>query len=107
MALLHTVRLVDDLTGEEADETVSFALDGRHFEIDLSRNHAARLRDSLAPFVGSARRGAPRGTAAPSSSRRHDHGVRAWARRNGFVVSDRGRIPAEVVTAYRNSPRAP
>ena len=29
--------------------------------------------------------------------------VRAWARENGYPVADRGRIPAEVVTAYRQS----
>jgi hypothetical protein len=27
--------------------------------------------------------------------------VRAWARREGYAVSDRGRIPREVVEAYR------
>ena len=31
--------------------------------------------------------------------------VRAWARENGFTVSERGRIPAAVVAAYhRGSP---
>jgi hypothetical protein len=32
--------------------------------------------------------------------------VRSWARRNGFTVSDRGRLPASVVTAYRNAQSA-
>jgi hypothetical protein len=29
--------------------------------------------------------------------------VRSWARDNGYAVADRGRVPAEVVTAYRNA----
>ncbi|RHW22784.1 hypothetical protein D0Z08_31170 [Nocardioides immobilis] len=32
--------------------------------------------------------------------------VRSWARQNGFTVSDRGRLPASVVTAYRNAQSA-
>lgn len=29
--------------------------------------------------------------------------VRSWARENGYTVADRGRVPAELVTAYRNA----
>jgi len=29
--------------------------------------------------------------------------VRSWARENGMTVSDRGRVPASVMTAYRNA----
>src|SRR5690242_10848481 len=50
------VELVDDLDGGEADETVAFALDGVDFSIDLSSENASRLRDTLAEFVGHARR---------------------------------------------------
>jgi len=32
--------------------------------------------------------------------------VRSWARQNGLAVSDRGRLPASVVTAYRNAQSA-
>ncbi|MEQ3552826.1 Lsr2 family protein [Pseudonocardia nematodicida] len=115
MAQLLTVRLVDDLTGEEAAETVAFALDGKSFEIDLSIDHAARLRDDLAPFVGAARRassagaetrtsrGGPPKLDGAASSRQRNQGVRAWARQNGFKISDRGRIPAEILIAYRSS----
>lgn len=45
------VLLVDDLNGGEADETVTFALDGKSYEIDLSDSNAQKLRDSLADFV--------------------------------------------------------
>ena len=56
MAQITQVRLVDDLDGGEAAESVSFSLDGKSYEIDLNEKHAAALRDAFAPFVGSARR---------------------------------------------------
>ncbi|WP_214405545.1 histone-like nucleoid-structuring protein Lsr2 [Pseudonocardia lacus] len=113
MAQKVETRLVDDLDGSEAAETVRFALEGRQYEIDLSEDNAARLRNSLADFVASARRaGGARGVraaasgsgvAAPSrkaTDREHGAAVREWARANGFEVSSRGRISTEILTAY-------
>jgi hypothetical protein len=103
-------RLVDDLDGSEAAETVRFALEGRQYEIDLSASNANRLRDSLSAFVASARRAGGGGGRAPraatpaakraSSDREHGAAVREWARTNGFEVSNRGRIAADVLKAY-------
>jgi nucleoid-associated protein Lsr2 len=56
------VSLVDDIDGTEAQDTITFGLDGAAYEIDLNPEHAAGLRDVLAPYVGAARRhanGAP------------------------------------------------
>ncbi|MEJ2579399.1 MAG: Lsr2 family protein, partial [Kineosporiaceae bacterium] len=50
------VILIDDIDGGEADETVSFALDGVSYEIDLSEGNAEGLRESLADWIGHARR---------------------------------------------------
>lgn len=114
MAQKVDVRFIDDLDGSEAAGTVLFGLDGRSYEIDLSEDNAARLRDALASYVaaarrsgGSGRRGrtAPRDTAdapaAPSRpSREATAAIRAWARENGHDVSERGRIPNSVVQAY-------
>jgi nucleoid-associated protein Lsr2 len=113
VAQIREVRLVDDLDGETADETVEFGLDGKSFEIDLSKNNAGRLRDALAEFVAAARRagGGGRGrraaataTAAaprrPSIDREQNQAIRDWARKRGMKVSDRGRIPSEVLEAY-------
>lgn len=101
-----SVVLVDDIDGGDADETVTFGLDGASYEIDLSDSNAAKLRDALAPWVGQARRAggrkaasAPRGRAR--ASRDSDAStIRAWAADNGHTVSERGRIPAEVREAY-------
>src|SRR5919198_37987 len=101
MAQRVQVVLEDDLDGGKADETVTFGLDGTTYEIDLSKKNAAKLRDALSGYVGSARRvsgrrggagrGRGRGRSASDSA-----DIRAWAKENGYEVSERGRIPAEV-----------
>lgn len=105
MAQRTIVHLVDDVSGGDADETVAFALDGQPYEIDLSADNAARLRDSLAEFVASARKpSSPTRSTRRASSGRRSNGtgdVRSWARENGFQVSERGRIPTNVIDAYQ------
>lgn len=113
MAQKVDVKYVDDLDGSDASGTVSFALDGKSYEIDLSEENAARLRDALATYVAAARRsgGSGRGgraarpaADAPASPTRTDRevtaAIRAWARENGHEISERGRIPKAVVDAY-------
>ncbi|MEV5710892.1 Lsr2 family protein [Actinoallomurus sp. NPDC052274] len=98
-------RLIDDLDGSEAEETVSFAIDGVAYEIDLSAENAGILRDRLSPFVERGRRAGgvrrPRGRAV--SSRRRSADIRAWAKARGIEVSERGRIPATVIEQYEQA----
>jgi hypothetical protein len=107
MAQKVQVLLVDDFDGGTADETVQFGIDGTAYEIDLSAANAAGLRDALAPYVAVARRvGARggtrrRGRARSSSGAGSAREVREWARENGYQVSERGRVPADVMEAYR------
>ena len=108
MAQRVEVILVDDVDGGSASETVTFALDGVSYEIDLSDKNAKALRDDLAKWTGHARRagssGGRRGgrrSGGAASARRSDlASVREWARSNGYEVSDRGRISAEIQAAY-------
>jgi len=103
MAQKIQVILIDDTDGSSADETVRFGLDGVNYEIDLTSENAAKLRDSLAPWVSSARRSGGRRVARRGAGRSNSSDasrVREWARANGYTVSDRGRIPAEVREAY-------
>lgn len=108
MAQKHIVQLIDDLDGGPAAETVSFALDGSAYEIDLSAEHAAALRDSLAGYVANARRAARPGAVSPRragqvparADREQTQAIRVWARQNGHKVGDKGRIPAAIVEAY-------
>ena len=111
MAQKHIVQLIDDLDDGAADETVSFAIDGNNYEIDLSARNAQRLRDALAEFVAHARRAnrpvRAATTAAPRRARSNGRGdreqtaaIREWARSNGYKVGEKGRIPANILEAY-------
>ena len=113
MAKKVTVTLIDDVDQEStADETVEFSLDGVAYEIDLSSDNAAKLRDQLAVWVASARRsaGTRRGKSVPvtvkakaSMDREQSAAIREWARSNGHEVSERGRISAKLVELYHQA----
>jgi hypothetical protein len=118
MAQKVQVLLVDDVDGGTAEETVTFALDGVSYEIDLTAEHAAELRESFSRWVGHARKTGSgsrggrqqRGGGNGGSSRRSGSGsggdataIREWARANGHEVSERGRISAEVRKAYEDA----
>ncbi|MFE5309834.1 Lsr2 family protein [Isoptericola sp. NPDC056605] len=96
--------LIDDVDGGDADETVTFALDGVTYEIDLTTKHAKQLRDGLGKWVGHARKTTSRpvrgGTRGARTDREQLAKIRAWARANGHDVSDRGRIAASIMEAY-------
>ena len=107
MAQRVNVVLVDDIDGNDAEETVSFALDGVDYEIDLSDKHAGELRNALSLYIGHARRtGGRRKSGRRPSAPVADEGgasaadIRAWARENGWDVPERGRVSADVREAY-------
>ncbi|WP_030144769.1 histone-like nucleoid-structuring protein Lsr2 [Spirillospora albida] len=105
MAQKVEVLLVDDIDGGEADETVSFSLDGTQYEIDLSKKNAAKLRNGLEPFVSHGRKvrraaGRPARGTRTAGSRERSAEIRDWAKRNGIEVNARGRIPANVIEQY-------
>lgn len=112
MAQKVQVLLVCDLhEGDvEGTETIAFSVDGAAYEIDVCDDHAAKMRDAFAPFVGAARRAgraaAPagrrtaRGASRPSAGKDRTTEIREWARQHGHQVSDRGRLSAAVVSAY-------
>ena len=96
------ITLEDDLDGGPADETLRFGIDGRDYEIDLSRKNANQFRRLIGPFIGHARRTArgPRRPVRTAASRRRSHDIREWAMEHGIEVSDRGRIPSSVIERY-------
>jgi hypothetical protein len=112
MAQQTTVRFIDDLDGSDASGTFDFSIDGRQYQIDLSDENAAKLRDALAPYIGAARKAGGRGrgrasrqTAVAEKSTRSNRDetatIREWARANGHKVNDRGRISKSVMEAYQ------
>lgn len=107
MARKAVVILEDDLTGEQLEpgrgETVTFALDGQAYEIDLTGEHATELRHALRRYTDAARKtgATPGRRAGRNTQRRPDTAaIRAWAREHGHQVPDRGRIPSAVLAAY-------
>ena len=111
MAQKTVLELVDDLDGEAADETVAFAIDGVEFVIDLSTANATRLRDTLAEFVGHARRTGGRKSPGKAAAARNGssngkpdvQAVREWARSQGETVADRGRVPQALVMRFQEA----
>jgi hypothetical protein len=104
MAKKTVVLLEDDIDGSEATETLSFALDGSDYEIDLNEGHAKELRDALARFTNAGRK-VSGGHGRPARTKSSHGGpdakaVRMWAAENGIPVNTRGRIQAEVVEKY-------
>jgi hypothetical protein len=98
------IELSDDLDGSEAVETVTFALDGRSYEIDLNEKNAGKLRKILAPYANAGRKqgGGRRGPKriAVGSDRPNPVDVRAWAAAQGHDVAPRGRVPADITEKY-------
>ncbi|GAA3658082.1 histone-like nucleoid-structuring protein Lsr2 [Microbacterium marinilacus] len=103
-------QLVDDIDGTVLEpgegETVLFSLDGKSYEIDLTEGNAQALRDAFGKYISAARRMSS-GSSGSSSSRGRRRGgqtdyspVREWAKKNGYTVSERGRVPAAIIEAY-------
>ena len=100
---------IDDLDGSEAEGTVRFGLDGTHYEIDLSTDHAKELRTVLASYIeaarrvsGTARRPGQNGRKRPASDINNTD-VRAWAKSRGLEVKDRGRVSADILAQWREA----
>lgn len=102
-------QLVDDIDGTILEigegETIQFSLSNTAYEIDLTSANADAFRETLEPYISAARRSSassPRGTARKRAATSPETAViRDWARTNGYEISERGRIPATVVDAYR------
>lgn len=114
MARQVITSLIDDIDGKPADQSIDFGLDGVSYSIDLSDKNADKLRSALRPYIeagsrvgrvgGASRqpgRAAGRSGGVPArADRDQTAAIRDWAVKNGYEVSNRGRIPAKVVQAY-------
>jgi hypothetical protein len=98
-------RLVDDIDGSVATQSVSFGIDGLLYRIDLNEHHAEELRSALGPFLETARRvraesGRRRGPVRATGNRDRNSTIRQWAFDEGVQLPSRGRIAAAVQEAY-------
>ena len=106
-----TVTLVDDLDeAKAADETISFGLDGRDYEIDLSKAHAGELRKMASRYIAAARRAKTAVRQRPArrtqADRERARQIRTWAVEKGLMTTERGRIPEHVTREFEASRRA-
>ena len=104
MAQRVTVVMTDDIDGTEAAETIAFRVDGTAYEIDLSTNNAAKMRQAFGRYIEHARKATGgRRTGRPRRDRHVSSAVREWAKQQGIQVNERGRIPASVVSQYEEA----
>lgn len=104
MARKIHVQLIDDISGEDAQETLRFSLDCTDYEIDLAEENAAGLRAALAPFTAHGRRvrstSGNRSARTLPSSREETQKIREWATAMGYSPNSRGRISQDIKKAY-------
>ena len=103
--------LVDDLNGSRTNvSTVTFAIDGKEYQIDLGKSNANQLRRLFQPYIEVARKAGSNGgktrraPAANTASGTHPGEgpkVREWMREHGVPVSNHGRLPRKYIAAYR------
>lgn len=112
MATKHISQITDDLDGTVLEQgegkQITFSIEGRSYEIDLSNSNADKLYKALTPYVDAARPvnsgGSTRGSRPSRAKNDLDlAAVREWARANGHTVSDRGRVPSSVIDAFKSS----
>lgn len=96
--------ITDDLDQTQGAETRTFTVGVKTYEIDLTDANYEKLEGALAPFIEAARVVRTDKTALIKQMRRESRTdlpqIREWANKNGFKVSERGRIPVEVMEAY-------
>lgn len=107
-----------DVCGETTEDATAVTLGwGREqWELDLCPTHNAELSSQFDTWTAKARRatggrsgrgsGGAGSTSAGSGTSSDANAVREWARANGYTVGDKGRIAAEVRSAYEAATRS-
>ncbi len=115
MAKRVTTQLVDDIDGsvidDESGETIEFAINGVEYSIDLKAKNANEFHKKLDYYIehatrvgGRKRKPSPAAASPPGVPAKRDpaqtRAIRQWAFDEGYEISERGRIPADVEEAY-------
>lgn len=115
MAEIFIRQLIDDLDGKPIDaglgHEVTFSYQGADYRIDLRPTNVDKIEAVFAPYIkvaekvssaGKARTKTSTATKTSGSGRSVDQlkAIRDWADKNGFDVSPRGRIKADVIDAF-------
>lgn len=100
--------LVDDMDGGDAETTIAFVINGESYSLDLSESNAAKFHQALHPFITAAKERAAKHTSALDAELagvEQRTAIREWARKKGLEISDRGRIPQDIIDAYNKKNR--
>ncbi|MFD9664415.1 Lsr2 family protein [Rhodococcus sp. NPDC059968] len=109
MARKVVVELTDDIDGTvfgEDGESISYAVDGVEYGIDLKDEHAKELRETFEYYiahstrVGGRKHRADRQVNPAKRPSDETKKIRAWAIEQGYELSARGRIPTEIEQAF-------
>lgn len=108
MAKKVVVQFVDDIDDKpitSGGEHITFAVDGVEYEIDLNDKNAREFHRKIGYYIEYATKVNSRRGRKPSGRRTttdsgNTKAVREWAVENGYEVSARGRIPANIEQAY-------
>lgn len=95
--IITTVTITDDFGAPGDATTIKFQAFGRDYEIDLNKRNAEtferRIQALYAPYIEHARD-------ITETERDTARQIRAWAAQNGIELSNRGRIPFEIIDQY-------
>ncbi len=101
MAKHVIIKRSDDLGAPGEAETITLGFNGREIEVDLSNRNRGILERYLDKYfeVGRPvlRQNQIRNNVCDLKR------IRAWAAKNGYTLSNRGRIPLSVMKAYEDS----
>lgn len=111
MARTTITQITDDLDGSRNAEEVAFSFMGVDYTIDLAKKNRAAFEKAMRPYIEAgtrvSRRKSTRAKAkkatTPQAVNLDLKAVRSWGRENGFEVSDRGRVPGALITAYKSA----
>lgn len=103
MARREVTQYFDDLDGTELSQNevhiVNFSVNGAEYVIDLSVTNAEKFMDQLKPYIDAGRK-LSHGRGPKITPKYDAKAVRAWAKLEGIQVSNRGKIPDNVVERY-------
>lgn len=98
--------LIDDLDGGDADVTIVFAINHESYTLDLSHKNAEKFNKALQPFIEAAsgvKQAHQQEVDAEMAAVQQRSAIRAWARKKGYDVNARGKIPQDVIEAYNRN----
>lgn len=99
---------------EEATETVAIKLNGYGSKLDVCDDHKKEIEEALLGIMehgaetgekpGAKKKATtPKAKAQPQIDTEQAKHIREWARKNGYTVSNNGRIPADILDAYNEA----